>query len=168
MNKKFIDNIYTKISDQSKKTFFFEKILVPKTFKARLELFELNLILILWYAKKNKLDMFFSESLLRKFIKDLENAIREMGVSDLSVGKNIKILIENFYGRLSSYTSSFENSKNRLEFIKKIVSRNFNSSNLNYEKLAEYVDLNILHLIDLKTSDFFELKFEYLDNYTKK
>ncbi len=164
MHKGFIDNIYIKISDQSKKTFFFEKILVPKNFRARLEIFELNLILILWYAKINKLDTFFSESLLKKFIKDLENAIREMGVSDLAVGKKIKILVENFYGRLSSYTSSFEKNKNRFESIKEIVLRNFSYSELNSDKLTKYIDSNILNLLELKTSDFFDLKFEYVDD----
>ena len=48
----FLISIYNKIIEQSKKKFFFEKFFMPDNFNARLEIFEINLIIILWYMKK--------------------------------------------------------------------------------------------------------------------
>ena len=51
MKTRDLDIIYNKIADQSKKIFFFKNICIKNNFKHRLEIFELNLIIILWYMK---------------------------------------------------------------------------------------------------------------------
>ena len=51
----FLLSIYNKIIEQSKKNFFFNDFLIPDEFNFRLEIFQLNLILILWYMKNSNL-----------------------------------------------------------------------------------------------------------------
>lgn len=51
--------IYTKIAEQSRKPFFFEKLNIPNNFEGRLEILSLNLIIILWALKKKKINLKF-------------------------------------------------------------------------------------------------------------
>lgn len=48
----YIRNVYKKIVEQSKKKFFFEVFSVPKKTETKIEIFQLNLIIVLWYMKK--------------------------------------------------------------------------------------------------------------------
>ena len=51
----YIKDIYMKIVDQSKKKFFFDVLFVPKKTELMIEVFQLNLIIVLWYMKKKKI-----------------------------------------------------------------------------------------------------------------
>ena len=51
----YIRSIYKKIVEQSKKKFFFEVFFVPKKTETKIEIFQLNLIIVLWYMKKKKI-----------------------------------------------------------------------------------------------------------------
>lgn len=51
----YIRNVYKKIVEQSKKKFFFEVFFVPKKTETKIEIFQLNLIIVLWYMKKKNL-----------------------------------------------------------------------------------------------------------------
>ena len=115
-------SIYTKIAGQSRIPFFFNEVKVSDSFESRLEILSLNLILVMW-ALKNKNLSIISQQILNLFFQDLDNSLRELGVSDLSVGRKIKVLAENFYGRLASYNESiddFINSKKKIKLSKKI------------------------------------------------
>ena len=48
----YIRRVYKKIVEQSKKKFFFEVFFVPKKTETKIEIFQLNLIIVLWYMKK--------------------------------------------------------------------------------------------------------------------
>ena len=50
----YIRNIYKKIIEQSKKKFFFDVFFVPQKPETKIEIFQLNLIIVLWYMKKKK------------------------------------------------------------------------------------------------------------------
>ena len=50
--RNYIRSVYKKIVEQSKKKFFFEVFLVPKKTETKIEIFQLNLIIVLWYMKK--------------------------------------------------------------------------------------------------------------------
>ncbi|MAI28774.1 MAG: hypothetical protein CMP38_01055 [Rickettsiales bacterium] len=158
----FLLSIYNKIIEQSKKNFFFKDILIPDEFNCRLEIFELNLILILWYMKTSKLNEKNIDSIIRFFIKDLESLLREAGESDSSVPRKIRKLVENFYGRLNSYTLEFDILLDGdLKKIQKCLIKNFIFKNINYRKLGEYIFVNIKYFSILKVSDFEDLKFEF-------
>ena len=148
------------MAEQSKKTFFFDKIFIPKSFESKLELFQLNLIIILWYLAKKDSGKKISFNLIQMFICDLEYAIRELGVSDLSVGKKIRILTENFYGRLYAYTECFDKDKKLEEKLRK----NFKFKKINYLKLINYTERNVNYFKILKIHDFLHLDFEYQNN----
>jgi cytochrome b pre-mRNA-processing protein 3 len=48
-----------------------------------------------------------SQALFDTYVKSLDDALREMGVGDLSVGKKMRKLGEAFFGRVKSYHAAF-------------------------------------------------------------
>ena len=122
----FLISVYNKIIEQSKKNFFFKDLLIPDQFNFRLEVFELNLILILWYMKISNFKKKNIESIISFFIKDLEFLLREAGESDSSVPRKMRKLVENFYGRLNSYSNEFDVLLNGdLKKLEKCLKKNF-------------------------------------------
>ena len=158
----FLLSVYNKIIEQSKKNFFFNDLLIPDEFNFRLEIFQLNLILILWYIKNSNLKKKYIESIISFFIKDLEFLLREAGESDASVPRKIRKLVENFYGRLNSYSLEFDTLLDGdLKKIEKCLKKNFISKNINYLNFSTYILVNVKFFSKLNTSDFENLKFDF-------
>ena len=122
--KKDLYNIYYKIVEESKVSYYLLKIGSNNTDHFR-EFFQLNLILILWYMKTKDMNEKYLEYLINIFIKDLEGMVIELGGSETSLRKKIRKFVENFYGRLYAFSQvfdDFENSgKNKL---KKVINKN--------------------------------------------
>ena len=158
----FLISIYNKIIEQSKKKFFFEKFSIPDNFNTRLEIFELNLIIILWYMKKTEIEKKNVELLINFFTKDLEYLLRESGESDSSIPRKTRRLVENFYGRLTSYTDEFENidEKKKNKLVTKLK-KNFDSKKIKYELVEVYIYKNIEFFSELEKEDFLNLKFDF-------
>ena len=107
-----------------------------------------------------------SQELCDIFFQDLDNSLRELGVSDLSVGKKIKILAENFFGRLISYTDAFEdciNSTNTSR-VEKVLKKNIKnlkttkSFNIFFQK---YISENIFFFNHLDANSLSDGNFNY-------
>ena len=158
----FLLSVYNKIIEQSKKNFFFNDLFIPDEFNSRLEIFQLNLILILWYMKNSNLKKKNIESIISFFIKDLESLLREAGESDSSVPRKIRKLVENFYGRLNTYSLEFDVLLDGdLKKIEKCLKKNFIFKNINYLNFSKYILVNVKFFSKLNTSDFENLKFEF-------
>ena len=101
----------------------------------------------------------YTDYLVNKFIKDLEGSVIELGVSETSLRKKIRVIIENFYGRLYSYSKLFDSlvKKNEKTYLKKTIKKNFNSST-NINLLEKYIESNFNYLKELKENDFWDLK----------
>ena len=158
-----LNDIYKKIVDQSIKRFFFDKIKLPNNFECKLEIIQLNIIIMLWYCEKNKINKNFSLNLINFFLNDVEVAMRELGISETSLGKKKRIIAENFYGRLYSYSDIFE-----LDDIPKLpltekLKINFKSNEINYENLFVYVSKNLKYFKNLDTKKFKKLEFNFID-----
>ena len=93
----------------------------------------------------------------------MESAIREIGVSETSIGRKKRIIAENFYGRLYSYTEIFKNKKLDKKFIEKKLKKNFKSSEIEYGSLLRYIVLNINLFSRLNKISFLNLDFDYVD-----
>ena len=109
--KKNLNNIYNKIVEESKVSYYLFNAERSDTDYFR-EVFQLNLILILWYMKTKNLSEKYLEYLIKIFIKDLEGMVIELGGSETSLRKKIRKLLENFYGRLYAFSEIFDNFEN--------------------------------------------------------
>ena len=105
------------------------------------------------------------ELIVSFFIKDLEFLLREAGESDSSVPRKMRKLVENFYGRLNSYSNEFDILLNGdLKKIEKCLKKNFVFKKIKYSSLGKYIFVNVKYFSKLKVSDFEDLKFQFALN----
>jgi len=151
--KKNLNNIYNKIIEESKVSYYSLNAERSDTDYFR-EVFQLNLILILWYMKTNNLSKKYLEYLIKIFIKDLEGMVIELGGSETSLRKKIRKFIENFYGRLYAFSEIFDNFENGGEKkLKDVINKNLKSP-LVTKLMINYLSLNYNHLKKLDEKDF--------------
>ena len=151
--KKDLNNIYNKIVEESKVSYYLLNVGSNSTDQFR-EFFQLNLILILWYMKTKKMSEKYLEYLIKIFIKDLEGMVIELGGSETSLRKKIRKFVENFYGRLYAFSEIFDNfenvGKNKLE---KVINKNLKSP-LDSKLIIDYLSRNLIYLRKLDQKDF--------------
>jgi cytochrome b pre-mRNA-processing protein 3 len=81
---------------------------IPDTNKGRFEAYTLHVVLILHRLKGEGAEAAeVAQALFDAYCRNLDDALREMGVGDLSVGKKMRKLGEAFYGRVKSYDEAF-------------------------------------------------------------
>ena len=79
----------------------------PDTPTGRFELYTLHVVLILHRLKgQGEEAAEVGQALFDTFVANLDLALRELGVGDLSVGKKMRRLGEAFYGRVKSYDAA--------------------------------------------------------------
>lgn len=159
ISKTLTISIYTKIAGQSRKPFFFDVLKIQNDFYGRLELLIFNLSLIMWSLRRFNDLKILSQELCDIFFQDLDNSLRELGVSDLSVGRKIKVLAENYFGRLVAYTDSFDAFKKnkKIDVVINKIKKNFKISSdqiLACPKFTEYVEKNILYFEKINQEKF--------------
>lgn len=77
---------------------------VADSYEGRFELYSLHVVLVLHRLKgQGARAAETAQALFDAYVKNLDLALREMGVGDLSVGKKMRRLGEAFYGRVKSY-----------------------------------------------------------------
>ena len=151
--KKDLINIYNKIVEESKVSYYLFNDGIGGTDHFR-EVFQLNLILILWYMKTRNLSQKYLEYLIKIFIKDLEGMVIELGGSETSLRKKIRKFIENFYGRLYAFSEIFDNFENGGEKkLKEVMNKNLKSPQVT-KVMINYLSLNYNHLKKLDEKDF--------------
>ena len=83
---------------------------------------------------KNK-DMNFkkrvNDELMKNLVNDLDKSLRDVGISDMSIGKYVKKYVKEFYFRLKILDPIFENDNNEelLNYLNSLEFENKNNSN---------------------------------------
>ena len=129
--KLLADKVYLKILDYTK-LLLKKKYFYHINFNTSFELISIFLVFYLKFLYKNnyKFKKRFNDELMKNFINDLDQSLRDSGIADMSIGKYVKKHVKKFYFRLKIFDNIFENS--------------------NYVELVDY--LNSLKLIDKNSS----------------
>ncbi len=158
--KKSMNEIYKKIIKQSKEKFFFEDFFVSNEVKAKIEIFQINLVLILWCLKKLGLPDSNISFLISMFLKDLELLLYELGEAESRIPRKMRKMTENFYGRLISYSLEFDNIiEKKSEKISLKLKANFKEEKIDYEKFSKYLETNVKHLSKMSKDNLDKLSF---------
>ncbi len=103
------DALYAAAVGQARRPEFYLHLGVPDTPDARLELIQLHVILLLRRLQRgSEADQALGQALFDAFFLDLDRSLREGGVGDLSVGKWIKKLGQQFYARVAAVEGALE------------------------------------------------------------
>ena len=139
-NKKEINYIVENIVKVSETDIFYSKYKIPKKFLSRFEIIVIFIFLLFYRIKDEK----SCETKLQKIYDCLfdyiDFSLRELGISDLSIGKNINILAKKFSLRIKIYHKYCKNDFNNIKRpIKKYVYNNANINDATVNKFVQYI-----------------------------
>lgn len=115
-------SVYAATVKAARNPVFFARLGVPDTLDGRFEVLSIML-----HAVCRRLvhgsdpDPAFSRRIAEHFVVDMDNALREMGVSDVRMAKKMKTLYGAYGGRIAAYDIAFAAGGDALE---KAVARN--------------------------------------------
>jgi cytochrome b pre-mRNA-processing protein 3 len=96
--------LYAGAVGQARSAAFYRDLGVRDSMEGRFELFSLHVIFLIERLKgQGEPAAETSQAVFDSYVKGLDDAFREIGVADTSVGKKMKKLAGAFYGRLKAY-----------------------------------------------------------------
>jgi cytochrome b pre-mRNA-processing protein 3 len=96
--------VYGAIVAQARQPALYVRLGVPDTLEGRFDLVVLHLILALdRLGQAGEAGAGLAQAVFDLFITDMDRAMRESGVGDLSVPRKMKTVAEAFYGRAQAY-----------------------------------------------------------------
>ena len=135
------DKIYLNILKKSKSLMnkrYFKEI----DFSISFELVSILLIFYLNFFKNKEIDSKnkINEELIKNLVNDLDKSLRDVGISDMLIGKYVKKYVKKFYYRLKIIDPIFENDNNAelLNYLNSLKFVNKNNSNELFNQLSEF------------------------------
>ena len=101
-----ISGLYGTIVAQARMPSFYRDWAVPHTLNGRFELIVLHLALLLDRLAKDPALRHLGQAVFGRFCQDMDQNLREMGVSDLAVPTEMRRMGEAFYGRAQAYRAA--------------------------------------------------------------
>lgn len=103
-----IEAIYGMIVAQAREPLFYQGLGVPDTVNGRFDMVVLHLWMVLRRLRAASEGPALAQALFDHFCDDMDDNLREMGVSDVGVPKRMKAFGEAFYGRSIAYDQALE------------------------------------------------------------
>jgi len=118
--------------NQARNPYFYENLDVPDTLEGRFDCAVLHMCLFLRHLKGS-----LAQAIFDSFFAYTELTLREIGVGDLSVGRQVKKCAQFFYGALQSYDEGLDDKASLQEALR----RNLYGSTcpLKVKELTDYV-----------------------------
>jgi cytochrome b pre-mRNA-processing protein 3 len=168
-----IASLYGVIVAQARAKALYQRFGVPDTVNGRLEMILLHVVLLLRRLNDEPDGAPWGQAVFDLFCQDMDDNLREMGVGDLAVPKQMRRIGEAFYGRQAAYLGALASSDP--EVLVEVLRRNVLEGGAGAEVLAGYVraaagalaarDINELRLGNLGFPDPAEMD-NRLDNRT--
>ena len=116
------EKLFATAADRARAPIFYAEMGVPDTVEGRFEMTALHVWLVLRRLKgKEPGTRTVAQKLFDVMFASFDDALRELGVGDLVVGKKVRKLAENFYGRAQAYDGALKESD---EALAKALARN--------------------------------------------
>lgn len=122
LQKEQAEKLYAAIVAQARQPVFYRDWGVPDTVDGRFDMILLHSFMVMLRLRGDAAGggRSLSQTLYDIMFVDMDQAIREMGVGDLSVGRHIRRMMKAFNGRMSAY----ENALNDPAEMKDVLRRN--------------------------------------------
>ena len=111
--------LHASATAQSRRPEFYRAMGVADTVDGRFELLTLHIVLLLERLREQSA---VRQDLFDIYVSDLDGALREMGVGDLSMGRRMKQLGQVFYGRAAALDAAFKSLPDERE-LRDVIAR---------------------------------------------
>jgi cytochrome b pre-mRNA-processing protein 3 len=101
-----ISGLYGMIVAQARMPSFYREYAVPDTVNGRFDLIVLHLALLIDRFAQEPALRALGQEIFDRFCSDMDHNLREMGIGDLSVPKQMRTVGEAFYGRAEAYRAA--------------------------------------------------------------
>jgi cytochrome b pre-mRNA-processing protein 3 len=101
-----ISGLYGTIVAQARMASFYREYAVPDTLNGRFDLIVLHLAMLLERLAEDPALRELGQAVFDRFCQDMDHNLREMGVGDLAVPKEMRRIGEAFYGRAQAYRAA--------------------------------------------------------------
>lgn len=101
-----ISTLYGMIVAQARLACFYREYAVADTVNGRFDMLLLHLALVMHRLEDDAADRALGQELFDCFCRDMDHNLREMGVGDLAVPKEMRRVGEAFYGRSKAYSEA--------------------------------------------------------------
>jgi cytochrome b pre-mRNA-processing protein 3 len=115
---------------------FYENMGIADTIDGRFEMVVLHLFLVLNRLKGEGVED-LRQRLTDEFFADMDRSLRELGVSDVTVGKKVRRIAESYYGRVTAYDRALAAGPGILE---EAISRNIYPDGASEESIKAMAD----------------------------
>jgi len=132
-----IASLYGTIVAQARTKALYQRFGVPDTVNGRLEMILLHVVLLLRRLNEEPDGAPLGQAVFDLFCQDMDDNLREMGVGDLAVPREMQRIGEAFYGRQGAYVTALASS-NRQALVE-VLKRNVLEGGEGAEALAGYV-----------------------------
>jgi cytochrome b pre-mRNA-processing protein 3 len=107
-----IDRLYGAIVAQARRPEFYASYRVPDTVEGRLDMVMLHVVLLLHRVTgESEALAGLGQAVFDRFCQDMDDSLREMGVGDLAVPKQMRRIAGAFYGRARAYQAALEEAE---------------------------------------------------------
>ena len=147
--------LYEAVTLQARQPAFYAGLGAPDTVEGRFELYNLHVVLLLNRLRgQGALAQETSQELFDAYVSGLDNALREMGVGDVSVGKKMRKLGEAIYGRVKTFDAAMAGEEPMAAVIERTVYAG--QPNPHTVALATYVSQGVAALAAQPLDDILE------------
>jgi len=139
--------LYSAAVEQARSPALYARLGAPDTVEGRFEMVALHVWLVMRRLRGDEAAKKVSQCLFDAMFQNLDDSLRELGVGDLQVGKRIRKLAENFYGRIGAYEEAMKEGVSDVS-LAKALSRNIFEKELaeTAPEFADYVRRTDAHL----------------------
>ena len=167
LNKSKENLLYNNMLLLSRNKLFYTKLNLADTFQNRINLIFVHISFLFIKIKQSKNNHFykaFYQNLFDLIFKKIEMNMREIGHGDVTVNKNMKFLVKNFYNILLKCEDYKKNDKSsKITFFSKFLTYDKNEKTFDNIDLIEYFDKYERFCIDLNPDSVLKgnLNFNY-------
>ncbi len=151
--------LYLTAVEQARRPVFYAQYGVPDSLDGRFDLIVLHVYLLLQplnslsQPTNNASDANragdIAQSLFDTLFGDMDRSLREMGVSDISVGKRVKQMAKAFYGRVAAYNDGLAGTDEVLaDALRRNLFGTVEPEESNIGEMAQYLRLQAAHLAE--------------------
>ncbi len=132
--------MYITVVEQARRPEFYQRLRVPDTLDGRFDLVVLHAFLLLYrLGREGQAAKHLSQALFDLMFADMDGSLRELGVSDLGVGRRVKAMAKAFYGRVAAYEPGLSDASVLADALHRNLYRGAEKDSAILEAMARYV-----------------------------